>query len=314
MMRAIFGVALALASACAVADALAPERVAFDSLDADGAGRPVRIEAFLFRPGDASAKPRPAVVALHGCGGMYSTLKSRAGQLSQRHQGMAELLVAQGYIVLFPDSFHARGLKEICTIRNRERTVKQPQRMRDAQGALRYLQARPDVDHDRIAVLGWSNGGSTVLAAMNARQPSVAAWREQAGRPAYFRAAAVFYPGCIEQRDARDGYALAAPLVMFLGGSDNWTAPGPCIELAKRLAARGEPVNLTVYRGTYHDFDAPNAHGTTRMDVPNGVHPGQGVTIAPNPDAKEDAYAQLKAFLRASLAEPAVIPYWRPGP
>jgi hypothetical protein len=32
------------------------------------------------------------------------------------------------------------------------------------------------------------------------------------------------------------------------------------------------------------------------------VHPGQGVTVAPNPDARADAYARLKAYLRAELA------------
>ena len=40
-----------------------------------------------------------------------------------------------------------------------------------------------------------------------------------------------------------------------------------------------------------------------RLDVPNGVHPGQGVTVAPNPDARADAYLRLKAYLRTELAE-----------
>jgi hypothetical protein len=38
------------------------------------------------------------------------------------------------------------------------------------------------------------------------------------------------------------------------------------------------------------------------LDVPNGVHPGQGVTIAPNAAARNDAYTRMKEQLRAALA------------
>ena len=37
------------------------------------------------------------------------------------------------------------------------------------------------------------------------------------------------------------------------------------------------------------------------LDVPNGVNPGAGVTVAPNPAARDDAYAKLRRFLRAEI-------------
>ena len=101
-------------------DRLAPERVTFDSLDRDPAtGAPVRITGLLFRPPNPDGVRRPAIVALHGCGGMYSALASRRDELSVRHRAMAELLTDEGYIVLFPDSFRPRGRDEICTVENR---------------------------------------------------------------------------------------------------------------------------------------------------------------------------------------------------
>jgi dienelactone hydrolase len=307
-------------AAVAPGQRLAPERVAFDSLDRDPAtGAPVRITGLLFRPRDDPQMRRPAVVALHGCGGMYSTRAARRDDLSLRHRAMAELLTREGYVVLFPDSFRPRGRDEICTIGNRERTITQASRRLDAQGALVYLQARADVAPDRIAALGWSHGGSAVLATLNARQPRVAAWNARATPAPYFRAGVAFYPGCRESLQRKGGYAAAAALTLFIAGADDWTAPGPCVDLARRLAASGEPVTFTVYPDTFHGFDGPASEKRLRQDVPNGVHPGRGVTVAPNPAARDDAYARLARFLGAQLApEPArrggpsrPVTYWR---
>ena len=279
-----------------------PERVTFDSLDHDPAtGAPVRITGLLFRPRGANDAPRPAVIALHGCGGMYSALPSRRDRLSLRHQAMADLLTAEGYLVLFPDSFRSRSQEEICSIEARQRTINQVHRLRDAQAALAYLQARADVVPNRIAVLGWSHGGSAVLATQNAKSPPVARWRDRAGSPPYFRAAVAFYPGCIDYVRARTGYAAVAPLTLFVGAADDWTAPQPCIDLAQRLIAAGEPVTITVYPDTYHGFDGPVSQGRLHLDMPNGVNPGSGVTVAPNAAARDDAYAKLKRFLRAEI-------------
>ena len=279
-----------------------PERVTFDSLDRDPAtGAPVRITALLFRPKGPNEVRHPAVVALHGCGGMYSTLATRRDGLSARHQTMAELLAAEGYVVLFPDSFRSRGFEELCTVENRRRTVGQTNRRLDAQGALAFLQARADVVKDRIGVLGWSHGGSAVLATLNTHQSAVAVWKNRGSSSPYYRAAVAFYPGCLDSLRERGGYAVAAPLTLFIGGSDDWTAPQPCIDLAAKLTAAGEPVTITVYPDTYHGFDGPSAQGRVRLEVPNGVNPGKGVTVASNPAARDDAYGKLRMFLRTHL-------------
>jgi hypothetical protein len=38
-----------------------------------------------------------------------------------------------------------------------------------------------------------------------------------------------------------------------------------------------------------------------RKDVPNGVNPGQGVHVGPNPAARRDAYARLLVLLREAM-------------
>ncbi|MBM4315225.1 MAG: dienelactone hydrolase family protein [Deltaproteobacteria bacterium] len=280
----------------------APQRVSFASRDQDPlTGKQVVIQALLFKPPGADYRRMPAVVALHGCGGMYSTVVSRRDSLSIRHLMMADLLVSEGYIVLFPDSFRSRGFEEICTVENRKRRLTQRHRLQDAQGALAWLQRRDDVLPERVAVLGWSHGGSAVLATINAKQPAVADWLDRKPPIPYFRAGVAFYPGCNDSLKARGGYTLAAPVTLFIGGSDDWTAPGPCVDLAAKLSAAGEAATITVYPDTHHGFDGPSSQPRRRLEVPNGVNPGKGVTVAANPAARDDAYAKLKRYLRAHL-------------
>ena len=152
--------------------------------------------------------------------------------------------------MLFPDSFRSRGREEICTIENRQRTI-----TRCSAPPRRAGRARVSAGARRT----WRPSASRCSAGRMAEarcwrrstreQPAVAAWKDRAGSPPYFRAGVAFYPGCIESLRARDGYAVAAPLTLFVGGADDWTAPQPCIDLADRLAAAGEPVTITVYPG-----------------------------------------------------------------
>jgi dienelactone hydrolase len=90
--------------------------------------------------------------------------------------------------------------------------------------------------------------------------------------------------------------------LLLIGEADDWTPAAPCQALASVVTARGEPMQIFTYPDTYHDFDNP-ALTTKRLrtDVPNGVNPGAGVTIAPNPVAREDAKERVTAFFAEHL-------------
>jgi dienelactone hydrolase len=117
------------------------------SIPAGGKGSPPTLDGRLYRPsGDG---PFPAVVALHGCSGLWSS--KDASQLGPRHADWGERLAALGYVVIFPDSYGSRGLERQCE--NGDRTVEPfRERVADAKAARRYLQTLPFVKPDAIAL------------------------------------------------------------------------------------------------------------------------------------------------------------------
>jgi dienelactone hydrolase len=279
--KAAAGAVLGLLAAMPVG---AQQPVEVPSLDAPQ-GQPVQQSGFWFPASGEGAKP--AIVLLHGCGGPYDG----NGELSVRMREYAKVLNAEGWHVLVTDSLTPRGERELCTQKVGTRAVTQTQRRRDALGALKWLAARADVDASRLVLLGWSNGGSTVLASTNARHPEVA---RASVRP---RAAVAFYPGC--KADLDRGYKPTAPLLVLVGGADDWTPPGPCRDLAQ-AAGSSPTVQLEVYEGAYHGFDG-TAAVRLRRDVPNGVHPGSGVHVGGDPAAREASQRRLLAFLHEQL-------------
>ena len=72
-----------------------------------------------------------------------------------------------------------------------------------------WLAERSDVDATRLGLLGWSNGGSTVLAATNEHHKEAAAAEV---KPAF---AIAFYPGC--EAELRRGYETHTQLLMMVG-------------------------------------------------------------------------------------------------
>lgn len=259
--------------------AQAQERVTLTSLDRSG-GAPLEVFGFWF--GAPGAAPAPAVLMLHGCGGNYN----RKGQLSDRTMDYVRVLNEHGMHALVLDSLTPRGEKELCTQRVGTRRVTQANRRLDALAAVDWLAHRPDVDPKRIGLMGWSNGGSTVLSTLNRRHPEVA------NAPAAPSFAVAFYPGC--EADLKRGFETRTRLLMLVGEADDWTPAAPCHELAR--AAQGVAPEIEGYDGAYHEFDMTTPI-RVRKDVPNGTNPGQGVHVGGNAEARAASRERLLKFL-----------------
>jgi dienelactone hydrolase len=290
-MRRLLFLLLSLGFSLGVAAAaVAQEAVHFPSLDGKDGATPTRLDGYLFRPTKANGAA-PAVVFLHGCGGLISGITHR---IMSREVEWVRQLNAQGYVVLMVDSLTPRGSGEICSQSGFKMWLYM-KRPADAYGALAYLQGLPYVARDHVGVIGWSNGGGAVLFAIGTRSR---------GRPANlaapdFRAAIAFYPGsCDAQRVGHD-WTTKIPLLILQGEKDVWTPAGPCKALAEQAAALGGPVEFHAYPGAYHDFDWPNLKRKelTAYTTAKGVVPITGE----DPAAHADAVDRVKAFLARHL-------------
>lgn len=264
----LFRVAAALAGIIASPSKLPAEPVTFRSPT-------IELTGHLLRP--ESDKPTPAVIALHGCGGLQR--RDRL-PLQARDRDWANRLLSAGYAVFFPDSFEARGIKQLCTVDNRPITPRD--RADDAKAAITWLAAQPGIDGSRITVIGWSHGGSTVL---------------QLVRPGFLddapkiKSAIAFYPGC-RQILREQSWHPSVPLTVLVGAADDWTPAAPCEALAERTGFR-----LVSYAGAYHAFDTPNAPVRVRTGL--GLVPGGAAHVGTDPKARAAAIAEVMGILAA---------------
>jgi dienelactone hydrolase len=264
-------------------------------------GDPVALSGNLRFP--AGPGPFRAVVLAHGCGGVGNAERGWVGPLNDA-----------GYATFVIDSFTSRGFTEVCT---QGRVLVPVQRIPDAYGALRILSTHPRIDAGRIALMGFSHGGSLTLGAATR-------WARQTyageGAPA-FRLFLPFYPGCTARYP--ELLALSAPVRIHSGELDDWTPMIACRELVAEQRAAGQDAEITTYPGAHHSFDNVGRVVAWLSQVDNGsacrpssasileplLNGGEltscarkGATVGGNPAATEQArrnvLGQLASLLR----------------
>ena len=241
----------------------------------------VTLHTTLYRPDGAG--PFPAVVALHDCGGLLHRPMTQA----QLYDQWARLLVAQGFVVMLPDSFGSRGLHSQCREADRKVHASR-ERVADANAARLWLQGQNYVKPDHVSLLGWSSGG---VAALWAIRPTAVPHDGSVD----FRSAVAFYPNCRRLRET--AWSARVPTLILIGSVDDWTPATTCQQMVAGAHDRSARVQIVVYPGAHHEFDRANTPIRLRTGLVNTADPSGRAHGGTNPAARNDALKRVPEWL-----------------
>jgi dienelactone hydrolase len=142
------------------------------------------------------------------------------------------------------------------------------ERVEDVVAARQWLMQQPWVARDRISLIGWANGASTLLWAV---RPQIVT---RSAEPD-FRAAIAFYPDC--RISAGLGWSARVPTLLLIGARDDVSSPPACRQMIDGARGRSALTRIVVYPGAYHEFDRANLPlhalaGTSDATLPEHGH------------------------------------------
>ena len=204
----------------------------------------------------AEGGPHPGVIVIQEWWGLNPNICDIANRLA-----------AEGYAALAPDLFNGELTREPDVAQKLMMKLQEPDALAVMNGAVAALQARDDVDADRIGATGFClGGGMTLLLAMH--NPAI-------------KAAAPFYGTPGQGMGAAAG--IAAAVEGFFAGKDDWVDAEAVETIRSALAEHGVRHNINVYENSEHGFF-------------NDTNPG-----AHDPQAAADAWQKLTTFFAAEL-------------
>ncbi|AKF11324.1 dienelactone hydrolase family protein [Sandaracinus amylolyticus] len=221
------------------------------------------MRAVLTMPDSTSGRRLPALVMVYELLGLTDEMKR-----------VARDLASEGWIVLIPDILD-RGARPLCIARALRAISKgEGQAVDDLEAARRWLAARPEVDPDRMGVIGFClGGGFALLLAMNGK----------------YKVAAPFYG------EAPDPMPRSCPVVASYGARDT-TFARFAPKLQKNLATLGVPHDVKVYPDAGHSFFTHTPRGVLgylgRIGPLHAEH---------HEESARDARARVVAFFREHL-------------
>src|SRR2546423_12639110 len=207
----------------------------------------------LARPDDGVT--HPGVIVIQEWWGMDEHIKDVANRFGR-----------EGFIALAPDLYHGEVATEPDEARKLVMNMNREQAMKDLLGAVKRLQAVPEVAPKKIGCIGFCMGGS-LTRALAAATPDVAA-------------AAPFHAGF--QPPADQLAKIQAEMVCAFGADDGGIPMDNVRNFEATLKEKDRKATVKVYDGAPHSFF-------------NDTKPGY------RPDAAKDAWANSLSLFRRVL-------------
>jgi len=216
----------------------------------------------LVLPPSIAADARlPAVVLVHGSGGIYP----------EEITYWAKLFNEQGIAAFVIDVFGPRGVKSTGEDQSQ---VPFAADTADTFAALGMLASHPRIDPKRIAVMGFSRGGITAV-----RSAVVPIAKGSAPAGVTFAAHLALYSGgCAGALSvtAKPGVFGLSPILFVHGDADDYAFISDCKTYAQRINAAGTPTEMVVLPGARHKFDVDDQR---RINLRNNTKTKEGCPL-----------------------------------
>lgn len=183
------------------------------------------IGAYVARP--SAPGSYPAVIMIHEFWG-----------LNQDITGKARALAEAGYVVVAPDLFRGSTAAWVPRAIYQVISTPQDQILSDLDAVFAWLSSQPDVNSDRIAIMGFCfGGGSSLRYSLHNNR---------------LAATVMFYGSPVT--DAAALRSLPGPVLGIFGGADQ-SIPGSQVNAFEAaLNEAGVPNQISVYEGQPHSF------------------------------------------------------------
>jgi dienelactone hydrolase len=249
----------------------------------------IDLETLIWKP--VGEGPFPAIIMLHGSGGLYYKSDDMCADDDRSCWGLSGKFKYWGkqlsinnrfgfdekFIVIAVDSHTPRGYDHygVAHIDAEDRPLNVSSylgRPWDLYAALRYLQTRDDVNHEAIFALGFSDGGGAALSSVAAADQAAlvgqsdwfdgidnnapSGWLEM--QAVGLKGAVAYYPSCGFFGFFDDVYINYAPLLIQTGLLDDTTPISACLDRqveALNLSVNPEDMQILGYDNMDHGFD-----------------------------------------------------------
>jgi carboxymethylenebutenolidase len=183
------------------------------------------VRAYVARP--STPGPHPAVIMIHEFWGLRDDIV-----------GKAEALAEEGYLVVAPDMFRGSTASWVPRAIYQVVTTPPEQINTDLDAVFAWLATQPEVQADRIGIMGFCFGGRTSLlySLHNDR----------------LAATVILYGSLITE--AEQLKALPGPVLGIFGGADNSIPVEEVRAFESALTVAGVPNEVTIYEGQPHAF------------------------------------------------------------
>jgi carboxymethylenebutenolidase len=196
--------------------------VSQSQLSFDSGGRSIRVDEFV---PSGNEQRLPAVIGLHGSGGGHYSMAEPAG-----------LLAGQGFAVYVLHYFDRTGTTSVDGLATIARNY--PAWMKTLWDAVSFVAHQPQVDPDRIALLGFSLGAYLAISA--------------AAIDSRIQAVVEFFGGL--PKEMKIFMRRLCPMLILHGADDKTVPVAEAYHLQQVLEKKQIPYEMQIYPGVGHGF------------------------------------------------------------